>query len=99
MMGGAIWSLWWVWAAAALVLAILEVLVPGFVFLGFAIGAGAVALLLLNTGLGLGLGLLLLIFAGLSLLAWLGLRRVFALPGAGPRTFDRDINEIDRDAD
>ena len=42
------WTIWWVWLCAALVLGILEVLVPGFVFLGFAIGALAVSLLLLN---------------------------------------------------
>ncbi|WP_439118076.1 NfeD family protein, partial [Nereida ignava] len=33
---------WWAWAAFALVLAILEVLAPGFVLLGFAIGAALV---------------------------------------------------------
>jgi hypothetical protein len=34
-----LWHLWWVWLAAALGLAILEILVPGFIFLGFAVGA------------------------------------------------------------
>lgn len=87
-----IWSLWWVWGAAALILGILEVLVPGFVFLGFAIGALAVALLLLNTGLTLGLPALLLIFALLSLVAWLVLRRVFALPKGQVKRFHDDIN-------
>ena len=33
---------WWVWMAAALVLAIVEVLLPGFMLLGFAIGAAVV---------------------------------------------------------
>lgn len=89
----AIWSLWWVWAAAALALGILEVLVPGFVFLGFAVGALAVALLLLNTGLAAGLPLLLLIFAALSLAAWLVMRRVFAGPRGQVQTFDDDIND------
>ena len=37
-------SIWWIWLAAALVLAILEVLAPGFIFLGFAIGAAFMAL-------------------------------------------------------
>jgi membrane protein implicated in regulation of membrane protease activity len=92
-MGPALWSLWWVWGAAALVLAILEVLVPGFVFLGFAAGALAVSLLLLNTGIAVGLPLLLLIFAALSLLAWLVMRRVFAGPGDRVRTFEDDIND------
>lgn len=86
-------SLWWVWLCAALVLGILEVLAPGFVFLGFAIGAFAVSMLLLNTGLTLSLAKLLLIFALLSLGAWLILRRLFARPGPGPKHFDHDIND------
>ncbi|UWQ73386.1 NfeD family protein [Leisingera sp. M658] len=86
------WDLWWVWGAAALVLAILEVLVPGFVFLGFAIGAAAVSLLLL-AGAGFGLPPLLLIFAVLSLAAWLVMRRFFALPKGQVKTFNHDIND------
>ena len=92
-MDAALWSIWWVWLAAALVLAILEVLVPGFVFLGFAIGALAVAMLLLNTGLSLGLPLLLLVFAALSLIAWLVLRQVFAARKGQVRRFEDDIND------
>jgi len=87
------YTLWWVWMAGALVLAIAEVLIPGFVFLGFAIGAFAVSLILLNTGLSLGLPVLLLIFAGLSLVAWLLMRRFFALPKGQVKTFNQDIND------
>ena len=76
----AVWSLWWLWLAGALVLAIAEVLSPGYVFLGFALGALAVSMLLLNTGLDLSLPLLLLLFAALSLAAWLILRQVFSRP-------------------
>lgn len=88
-----IWSLWWVWGAAALGLAIAEVMLPGYVFLGFAIGAGAVSMLLLNTGLTLALPVLLLIFAALSLGAWLILRRIFALPRGQVKVFKEDIND------
>mgnify|MGYP001627842163 CR=1 FL=1 len=88
-----LWTLWWAWGAAALLLAIVEVLVPGFVFLGFAIGAAAVALILLTSGMTPGLPLLLLIFAALSLAAWLLLRKVFALPKGQVKTFDHDIND------
>mgnify|MGYP000120109599 FL=1 len=88
-----IWSIWWLWAAAALLLAIVEVLAPGFVFLGFAIGAAAVSLILLNTGLSLGFPMLMLIFAALSLVAWLIMRRVFARPQGQVKTFDHDIND------
>ena len=87
------WILWWVWMAAALVLAILEVLAPGFVFLGFAIGAFAVSLILLLPGLMLSLPVLLLIFAGSSLVAWLVMRRYFALPKGQVKTFTDDIND------
>jgi len=70
----ALWHLWWVWLAAALGLAIVELIVPGFIFLGFGIGAALVALLVLLP-LDLGLTSLLAIFAGLSLLSWIVLRR------------------------
>ncbi|MCA2008400.1 hypothetical protein [Tritonibacter mobilis] len=89
---GALWSLWWVWGVIALGLAIIEILLPGFVFLGFAIGAAAVAVILL-TPLSLTLPVLLLVFAVLSLVAWLILRRVFALPKGQVKTFETDIND------
>lgn len=88
-----LWSVWWIWIAASLFLAIVEVLAPGYVFLGFAAGALAVGLLLLNTGMDLSLSVLLLIFAGLSLIAWLVMRRLFALDKGSVKTFDRDIND------
>ncbi|MDA5555323.1 NfeD family protein [Shimia sp. MMG029] len=84
---------WWVWLAAALVLAILEVLAPGFVFLGFAIAAAVVGLALIGPLKLLSVPMLLLIFAALSLTAWMILRRVFALPKGQVKTFDTDIND------
>ncbi|MCJ8334667.1 MAG: hypothetical protein MJH10_10540 [Epibacterium sp.] len=89
----AFWSLWWVWLAGALVLGIVEMLAPGFIFLGFAIGAAGVGLLQLLAPGALGLPALLLIFAALSLAAWLILRRSFALPKGQVKTFDHDIND------
>ncbi|MDU9003445.1 NfeD family protein [Sedimentitalea todarodis] len=85
------WSLWWAWLCFALILGIAEMLIPGFIFLGFAIGAAVVALLL-ALGLSVTLPLLLLIFAALSLVTWLGLRRYFALPKGQVKTFEDDIN-------
>ena len=43
-----IWATWWIWMIAGLSLAFLEVLVPGYIFLGFALGAWRV----LRKGLG-----------------------------------------------
>ncbi|MFB9150211.1 hypothetical protein [Roseovarius ramblicola] len=91
-MGFALWQFWWVWAAAALVLAITEILVPGFVFLGFACGAAVVALLVLLP-LGLGPTALLALFAVFSLIAWIVLRRLFRAPDDQTRVIDEDINK------
>ncbi|WP_139837844.1 NfeD family protein [Roseovarius litorisediminis] len=88
----ALWSLWWVWLCAALALGILELLAPGFIFLGFAIGAGIVGLLLLIP-IVVGLPALLTIFAILSLIAWLGLRRLYRAPGGEARVVHDDIND------
>ena len=87
-----LWTLWWAWLCLALVLGIAEVMIPGFIFLGFAIGAVAVSLLL-GVGLTVSLPALLLIFAALSLIAWLALRRHFALPKGQVKTFKDDIND------
>ena len=87
-----LWSIWWVWLSAALVLAILEVLIPGFIFLGFACGALLVGLLLLAP-LSPSLPALLTLFAGLSLLSWLAMRRYFRPPGGNSRMIHKDIND------
>jgi len=92
MVGFALWSLWWVWMAAAIGLAILEVLAPGFIFLGFAIGAAAVGILVLLSP-SMGLPVLLLIFASLSLVAWAILRRLFRAPDGGVRIVHEDVNK------
>jgi membrane protein implicated in regulation of membrane protease activity len=86
-------TIWWVWLAAALVLAILEVLAPGFIFLGFAIGAAVVGVALLGPLQLLSVPMILLVFAALSLVAWLVLRRLFALPKGQVKTFNHDIND------
>lgn len=86
-------TVWWVWLAAALLLAILEVLAPGFIFLGFAIGAAVVGLALLGPIQLLSVPMILLAFAALSLVAWLVLRKVFALPKGQVKTFNHDIND------
>jgi len=89
---------WWVWGAAALVLGCLEMLLPGFILLGFAIGAGVVGALFLVGGpvalwMAGSLPLTLVLFAMLSLVAWIALRRVFGLPAGQVTTFEKDIND------
>lgn len=85
-----IWGLWWAWVAAGLVLAIVEILVPGFIFLGFAIGAVAVGLILALVALPPVWAFLL--FAILSLAAVLGLRRAFGHRGRDVKIIRHDIN-------
>jgi membrane protein implicated in regulation of membrane protease activity len=91
-------GLWWVWAVAAALLAAIEVLAPGWVFLGFALGAAALSLTLLVGGPLAGVvvastPLALLAFAGLSLAGWAALRRVFGVRHGEARIIRRDINE------
>ena len=88
----ALWQVWWVWAAAALVFAILETVLPGFVLLGFACGAALVALLVLLP-LDLGLSALLAIFVLFSLLSWIVLRRALRRPDDQTRVIREDINK------
>ncbi|WP_372613480.1 NfeD family protein [Aquicoccus sp.] len=92
------WEVWWAWMAGAIVLAILEVLAPGYVFLGFAVGAAVIGVLLLWGGgvaawLGGSLSMMVLMFAIFSLLAWLVMRKVVGVRKGQTRIWDRDINE------
>lgn len=86
-------TIWWVWLAAAILLAILEIFAPGFIFLGFAIGAGIVGIAMLGPLGLLGPAPIVLIFAILSLAAWLALRQFFASPKGQVTTFDNDVND------
>jgi len=87
-----IWDIWWVWIAAALGLAILEVLAPGFIFLGFALGAAVVGILM-GVGIGASLPWLLVVFAVVSLISWIVMRRAFGIRKGQVKVWDRDINE------
>lgn len=87
------WATWWVWIVAGFGLGILEVLTTGFIFFGFAIGAAL-------TGALLGFGIapasfpeLMLIFAALSVVAWIILRRVAGVREGQVRISDRDVND------
>lgn len=88
-----LWTLWWVWMSAAVVLATLEVILPGYIFLGFALGAAMVGLLILIGVSATGLALTLMIFAILSLVSYLVMRKVFGLRNGQVKIWDRDIND------
>lgn len=88
-----LWTEWWVWMSGALILATLEVLVPGYIFLGFAIGAGVMGLLILFGVSASGLALTLVIFAVLSLISYLVMRKVFGLKTGQVKVWDTDVND------
>jgi membrane protein implicated in regulation of membrane protease activity len=85
-------NVWWVWLAAAAVLAILELLVPVYVFSGFAVGAAVVGVAMWM-GLDLSWPWLLLICGLVALVAWLGLRAAMGVRKGQVKVWDRDINE------
>jgi inner membrane protein len=89
-----LWSVWWVWIAGGFVLGIIEVLVPGFIFLGFAGGAILTGVLL---GLGVldgsSLSLLLMIFAFASVVIWGALRLVIGTKPGQVKIWNSDIND------
>jgi membrane protein implicated in regulation of membrane protease activity len=89
------WALWWVWMVGAFALAFLEIIAPAQIFLGFAVGAVGVGLALLIgvPGLANSLPFTLLLFAVLSLVAWIAIRRVVGVREGQVKVWERDINE------
>lgn len=85
-------SVWWAWVVLGAGLAVLEVLVPGFIFLGFAIGAVLMAVLV-GLGVSVGPALALLLFAILSLISWAGLRAGFGVRDKDVKVWHDDIND------
>ena len=85
---------WWIWMAAGLVLAIAEILIPAWIFLGFAVGAFAMGVMIwLGIGTGLSLSWSLVVFALLSLIAYALLRQAFGIRRGQVKIWDRDIND------
>ena len=84
--------IWWVWLCAALALALIELMAPASVFLGFALGAvGMTAVVALdrftNTLV------LFALFAGLSFMTWIALKVVFKNQSSGARIVTVDTHE------
>ena len=88
----AFWSVWWIWVVFGVALGVLEVLVPGFIFLGFAIGAVLVGVLVGIGLLGGSVAWLVLVFAVLSLAAFVALRQVVGVTKVQTKVWDKDIN-------
>jgi membrane protein implicated in regulation of membrane protease activity len=87
------WSVWWVWIVAGFLLGMLEIVVPGYIFLGFAIGAVVTGILVGISIAPASPALLVLIFAVCSLVAWLVLRRTMGVREGQVKVWDRDIND------
>jgi inner membrane protein len=88
-----LFSVWWAWVAGGFALGVLEVLAPGYIFLGFAIGAVLTGMLVGVGILGESLPILLLTFALMSLAAWLGTRKLLGRQASIPKVWDKDIND------
>jgi len=87
------------WLVAGLLLAAAEVLVPGFFFLGFGVGAAVTAAFVWPLAGVLadspnGWAWPLLVFAVLSCLAVLVLRRIFGGRRRSRRFDDQDVNDL-----
>jgi len=88
-----LWQQWWVWIAAGVVLAILEIMVSGYVLLGFAAGAVLTGILISFGLLGGTVPALILVFALASLAAWLVFRALFGLPKDNVKIYEHDVND------
>lgn len=83
---------WWVWVAGGIILGLLEIAVPGYAFLGFAVGAVITGLLML-------LGVVLtgpwawVVCGFLSLVAWFAFRRLLGSQAGDVKIIKHDIND------
>ena len=83
---------WWVWMCGAVILAIIEVVIPGYIFLGFAAGAAIMGVIVLF-GASLGWATAAFLFAIFSLIGFLTLRRLLGVRHGQVKLWDRDIND------
>ncbi|WP_298259986.1 hypothetical protein [uncultured Litoreibacter sp.] len=93
-----LWNQYWVWFTFALVLGVLEVLMPGYILLGFALGAAAIGVVFASgvwpaEAMMQSLPVTLAVFGAASLLVWLGLRQFFGRRNGQVKVWDKDINE------
>lgn len=93
-----LWNQYWVWFALALVLGILEILMPGYILLGFALAGAGIGLIFASgiwpaSVMVASLPITLAIFGVVSLGIWLTLRYYFGRRNAQVKIWDKDINE------
>ena len=89
------WENGWIWLVAAVLLALAELLLPGWVFMGIAVATAIMGLVILIGLWPAGLPLALVVTALLSGVIWLILRRLYGQRDGQVRIWDRDINDND----
>jgi membrane protein implicated in regulation of membrane protease activity len=87
------WAQPWLWVVAGAVMAGAEMLLPGFVLLGFAAGAVLVAGLTWLGLLGNSLPLMVLVCTVAAGVVWALARKLAGVRPGQSRIWDRDINE------
>ena len=84
----------WLWLVAALLIAAVELLLPGWIFMGLAGAVGIMAVLLITGVWTASLPVTLVVTALLSAVIWFALRRLVGVRGAGEKKiWTRDIND------
>ncbi|MGL4319598.1 MAG: NfeD family protein [Paracoccaceae bacterium] len=87
------WTTWWVWIVGGFALGVLEVIVPGYIFLGFAVGAVITGALVGFGVLGASLPVAILVFALSSLAAWYLLRAALGKHEGQVKVWHKDVND------
>jgi membrane protein implicated in regulation of membrane protease activity len=91
-------AFWWVWVAAGMGIAILELLVPGFIFVGIALGSIGTGVILWSglwpaDWIGSSLANGLLLTALLAFVCWAMLRLTIGVRKGQTKIITRDIND------
>ncbi|MDR0809420.1 MAG: hypothetical protein LBE86_09925 [Gemmobacter sp.] len=84
---------WWIWFVGGVAIGALEVMLPGYYFVGFMAGGIMTGLVMWSGLFILSLPMQILVFALISLAAWGGLRRALPLQRGEVKRWTRDIND------
>lgn len=84
---------WWIWVVGGLAIGVLELLAPGYLFLGFMAGALGTGFLVWSGLTGGSLPFTLVLFGAMSLFAWGAMRRWLGTRAGDVKRIDRDIND------